>query len=41
MTPEVLARIWEPFFTTKGEGKGTGSVSRPCAHPAAHGGSLR
>jgi two-component system cell cycle sensor histidine kinase/response regulator CckA len=21
---EVLARIWEPFFTTKGEGKGTG-----------------
>ncbi len=22
--PEVLARVWEPFFTTKGEGKGTG-----------------
>jgi signal transduction histidine kinase len=22
--PEILARIWEPFFTTKGEGKGTG-----------------
>ena len=22
--PEVLARIWEPFFTTKGVGKGTG-----------------
>ena len=22
--PEVLARIWEPFYTTKGEGKGTG-----------------
>jgi len=22
--PDVLARIWEPFFTTKGEGKGTG-----------------
>jgi CheY-like chemotaxis protein len=22
--PEVLARIWEPFFTTKGEGQGTG-----------------
>jgi PAS domain S-box-containing protein len=22
--PEVLERIWEPFFTTKGEGKGTG-----------------
>ena len=22
--PEALSRIWEPFFTTKGEGKGTG-----------------
>jgi PAS domain S-box-containing protein len=22
--PDVLAHIWEPFFTTKGEGKGTG-----------------
>ena len=22
--PDVLAQIWEPFFTTKGEGKGTG-----------------
>lgn len=22
--PEVLERMWEPFFTTKGEGKGTG-----------------
>lgn len=22
--PEVLAHIWEPFFTTKGQGKGTG-----------------
>ncbi len=22
--PDVLPRIWEPFFTTKGEGKGTG-----------------
>ena len=22
--PEVLPRIWEPFFTTKGSGKGTG-----------------
>lgn len=22
--PDVLARIWEPFYTTKGEGKGTG-----------------
>jgi CheY-like chemotaxis protein len=24
MTPEVLARVTEPFFTTKGQGKGTG-----------------
>ena len=22
--PEILAKIWEPFFTTKAEGKGTG-----------------
>jgi signal transduction histidine kinase len=22
--PDVLAKIWEPFFTTKPEGKGTG-----------------
>src|SRR6202012_3093785 len=24
MTPEVMTRAWEPFFTTKPEGKGTG-----------------
>ena len=24
ISPEVLTRIWDPFFTTKGEGKGTG-----------------
>jgi two-component system cell cycle sensor histidine kinase/response regulator CckA len=24
IAPEALGRIWEPFFTTKGEGKGTG-----------------
>jgi len=24
MTPDLVARIWEPFFTTKGEGKGSG-----------------
>jgi signal transduction histidine kinase len=24
MTPEVLQRALEPFFTTKGEGRGTG-----------------
>lgn len=22
--PQILSKIWEPFFTTKGEGKGTG-----------------
>ncbi|MDO8544578.1 MAG: ATP-binding protein [Opitutaceae bacterium] len=37
--PDVLARIWEPFFTTKGEGKGTGlglSTVRGIVH--THGG---
>jgi two-component system, NtrC family, sensor kinase len=24
ITPDVLGRVWEPFFTTKGAGKGTG-----------------
>jgi PAS domain S-box-containing protein len=24
IAPDVLAQMWEPFFTTKGEGKGTG-----------------
>jgi two-component system cell cycle sensor histidine kinase/response regulator CckA len=24
IAPELLEKIWEPFFTTKGEGKGTG-----------------
>jgi two-component system cell cycle sensor histidine kinase/response regulator CckA len=24
IAPEIIGRIWEPFFTTKGEGKGTG-----------------
>ncbi|ACB74233.1 response regulator [Opitutus terrae] len=24
IAPEIFARIWEPFFTTKGTGKGTG-----------------
>ncbi|HKB58280.1 MAG TPA: response regulator [Lacunisphaera sp.] len=39
MTPEVLARIWEPFFTTKGEGKGTGlGLSTVRGIAAAHGG---
>jgi CheY-like chemotaxis protein len=39
MTPEVLNRIWEPFFTTKGEGKGTGlGLSTVRGIAAAHNG---
>ena len=40
MTPEVAARIWEPFFTTKGgEGTGVGlDVARSIIE--AHGGSI-
>ncbi|MDB6127046.1 MAG: hypothetical protein JWM35_942 [Verrucomicrobia bacterium] len=39
MTPEVLARIWEPFFTTKGQGKGTGlGLSTVRGIAAAHNG---
>ena len=39
MAPEVLARMWEPFFTTKGEGKGTGlGLSTVRGIAAAHGG---
>lgn len=39
MTPEVLAHIWEPFFTTKGEGKGTGlGLSTVRGIATAHGG---
>ena len=39
MSPEVLARMWEPFFTTKGEGKGTGlGLSTVRGIAAAHGG---
>ncbi len=39
--PEVLERIWEPFFTTKVEGKGTGlglSTARGIVHQ--HGGYM-
>jgi signal transduction histidine kinase len=39
IAPEVLARIWEPFFTTKGEGKGSGiGLSSVRGIAAAHGG---
>ncbi len=39
MSPEVLARIWEPFYTTKGEGKGTGlGLSTVRGIADAHGG---
>jgi two-component system cell cycle sensor histidine kinase/response regulator CckA len=37
--PELLARIWDPFFTTKGEGSGTGlGLSTVRGIVAAHGG---
>jgi PAS domain S-box-containing protein len=37
--PQVLARIWEPFFTTKEEGKGTGlGLSTVRGIAVAHGG---
>ncbi|MDB6168834.1 MAG: hybrid sensor histidine kinase/response regulator [Verrucomicrobia bacterium] len=39
MAPEVIARIWEPFFTTKAEDKGTGlGLSTVRGIAAAHGG---
>jgi CheY-like chemotaxis protein len=41
MTPEVLARVMEPFFTTKAVGKGTGlGLSVTHGVVAAHGGTL-
>jgi PAS domain S-box-containing protein len=41
MTPEVLSRAIEPFFTTKPQGKGTGlGLSRVYGAVQAHGGTL-
>jgi len=42
MAPEVLRRAFEPFFTTRGEGRGSGlglAVARALAE--SHGGELR
>ena len=41
MSPEVIARLWEPFFTTKPVGKGTGlGLPMVAAILRAHGGSI-
>lgn len=41
MSPEVIARLWEPFFTMKPVGKGTGlGLPMVAAIMRAHGGSV-
>ena len=39
MTPEVLARVFSPFYTSKDEGQGSASRS-PRRWVEVHGGSL-
>lgn len=41
MSPEVMARIFEPFYSTKGEGKGTGmGLAMAYALVKSHGGEI-
>ncbi len=41
MSPEVIVRLWEPFFTTKPVGKGTGlGLPMVAAIVRAHGGAI-
>lgn len=41
IAPDVLPKIWDPFFTTKGEGVGTGLGLSTCRKIiAAHGGRM-
>ncbi len=41
MPPEVIARLWEPFFTTKEAGRGTGlGLVMVAAIVRAHGGTI-
>lgn len=41
MTPEVIARLWEPFFTTKPVGEGTGlGLPMVASIMRGHGGSV-